>query len=190
MVFPCAIRAVVGCGLMHPILLPSFPFAKTPTTSQRRQHEAAQVNNLSRTSNGRMTPLLRGLRIKCAYQRGPHGLNMRGSLGVDLQYTALQHFHLEAERIKRSPLVAPERLDGLPCQDDRLLGEPALLGNLCFFHGESPLAQCSCEAPAVQASYHREKPRSVYGNDVGPQGSRGGTAPYGGCGRRQYENFS
>ena len=36
MVFPCAIRAVVVCGLMHPILLPSFPFAKTqpPRTAQ------------------------------------------------------------------------------------------------------------------------------------------------------------
>jgi hypothetical protein len=30
----------------------------------------------------------------------------------------LQHFHLEAERIHRGPLVALERLDGLSCQDE------------------------------------------------------------------------
>jgi hypothetical protein len=29
-------------------------------------------------------PSLRGLRIEFAYQCGPHGLNMRGQLGVDL----------------------------------------------------------------------------------------------------------
>jgi hypothetical protein len=34
---------------------------------------------------------------------------------VDLAYTALQHFHFKAERINGGPLVALERLDGLPC---------------------------------------------------------------------------
>jgi hypothetical protein len=66
----------------------------------------------------RWSSALRGLRIEFAYQVGPYGLKLRGQLRVDLAYTVLQHFHLEAERIHRGPLVALERLDGLSCQDE------------------------------------------------------------------------
>ena len=57
-----------------------------------KEEQAAEVDRLQPhvsstmpgASNIGTTPSLRGLRIEFAYQCGPHGLNMRGQLGVDL----------------------------------------------------------------------------------------------------------